>query len=408
MQLTITSEQRLYRAPDGSIRTDIAAASYEFWSRYRQVFDSVLVLARVANQSVPRTSPVEGPGVRVYPLSDYLGPTQFLVSRKILRTEVANACATGDALIARVPGAVGDLAIREYRRNQRPFGVYVVADPVEVLKRGVVDHPLRPFLRWYSARILRRWCRESSAVAYVTKQYLQGRYPPASQFTADFSDVDLPAEAFGEPRLFRSPPVPLRLVCVATLSQRYKGIDVLMDAIAVLVRTGLSCHFELVGDGRQRTELERKAEALDIRDAVTFVGQLPDARSIGVHLDSADLFVLPSLTEGLPRALIEAMARGLPCVASSVGGVTELLPHSDLVPPGEPQELARKILEMAGDPDRLSETSARNIKTAFAYRTEATEHRRGEFCSHVLGSAVTRSGAAIEGTPVEVGTKEPR
>jgi phosphatidylinositol alpha-1,6-mannosyltransferase len=387
MRVSIASEQRFFRSIDGTVQTDSAVGSYEYWNRYRHVFDSVVVLARVADRPAPRAAPAEGPGIRVHPLPDYRGFGEYVGKRKALARAVAAACAASDALVARVPGAIGDLAIRDYIRTQRSFGIHVVGDPAEVFRRGVVDHPLRPVLRRRASRNLRRWCREAGSVAYVTRHYLQDRYPATSAFVTHFSDVDLPNDAFAAPRRPQSPPAPLRLISVAVLSQRYKGIDVLFEAIAAL-RQDVACSFELVGDGTLRRELEAKATELGIRDCVTFVGQLSDARAIRERLDHADLFVLPSLTEGLPRALLEAMARGLPCVASAVGGVTELLAASDLVSPARPQELARKIAEMGQNPELLAMASARNFQTASDYSTEATERRRAEFCRHIVASAI--------------------
>jgi phosphatidylinositol alpha-1,6-mannosyltransferase len=395
MRVTIASEQRFYRSTDGSIQTDSAVGSYEYWKRYRQVFDSIVVLARVTHESTPLAAPAEGPGVSFHPLPEYFGFGQYIRSRRSLKEEVAKACAASDALIARAPGAISDLAITECIATQKPFGVYVVGDPAEVFRRGVVNHPLRPVLRRHTARNLRRWCREATSVAYVTKQYLQQRYPPASQFVTHFSDVHLPDEAFAQPRRPSVPPMPIRLISVAVLSQRYKGIDVLLEAIASLKQRNVPCSFDLVGDGAQRPELERKAVELGIRDSVTLAGHLSDARAIRNHLDRADLFILPSLTEGLPRALIEAMARGLPCVASSVGGVTELLSASDVVPPGDPQKLANKILDISRDPEHLARASATNLRIASEFSTEATQTRRTEFCSHILDSVVARSRSSV-------------
>jgi phosphatidylinositol alpha-1,6-mannosyltransferase len=395
MRVAITSEQRFFCSSDGSIRTDSAVGSYDYWDVFRQTFDSVVVLARVAPELTPLEAAVEGPGVHVEPLPDYVGFGQYLRCRRSVKEQVAKACADNDVLIARAPGALSDLAISEYIARQKPFGVYVVGDPADVFRRGIVDHPLRPLLRRHAARNLRRWCREATSVAYVTKQYLQRRYPPASQFVTHFSDVQLPDEAFAQPRRPSKPPVPIRLISVAVLSRPYKGIDVLLEAIAALKQRNVPCMFDLVGDGTLRPELERKAVELGIRDAVTLAGQLFDAQAIREHLDCADIFILPSLTEGLPRALIEAMARGLPCIASSVGGVTELLAVSDVVPPGDPHKLADKILEIGRDPEHLAQASAANLRIASEFRTDATQTRQREFCSHILDAAVARSRTSV-------------
>ena len=100
-------------------------------------------------------------------------------------------------------------------------------------------------------------------------------------------------------------------------------------------------------------------------------------------LDSADLFVLPSRTEGLPRALVEAMARALPCIGSAVGGIPELLDASDLVPAGDSAALAAKIQEVLRDPLRMEKMSRRNLAGAQEFVDSVLAERRRRFYQHV-------------------------
>jgi len=81
--------------------------------------------------------------------------------------------------------------------------------------------------------------------------------------------------------------------------------------------------------------------------------------------------------------MIEAMARGLPCLGSQVGGIPELLPPENLVPPGDAGALARKIAEVVADSGRLARMSARNLDDATGYREEALTGRRRSFYRHV-------------------------
>jgi glycosyltransferase involved in cell wall biosynthesis len=87
---------------------------------------------------------------------------------------------------------------------------------------------------------------------------------------------------------------------------------------------------------------------------------------------------MPSRMEGLPRAMIEAMARALPCLGSTVGGIPELLSSEDLVAVGDAPGLAKKIHEVLADPARMSRMSARNLEKAREY-AEAPGERRLAF-----------------------------
>jgi len=291
----------------------------------------------------------------------------------------------------------------QLRREGRPYGVEVVGDPYEVFAPGVVEHPLRPFFRWWFSRKLRRQCAGACAAAYVTEHSLQGRYPPSGGvystyyssvelpddayssslggvFSTYYSDVELPEDAFvlsNRDSRMRRPSI--RIISVGSLEQLYKAPDVLLDAVGRCVREGLDLELVWVGGGKHQPQLEAQVRLLGLDSRVRFLGQVPAGEAVRAELDRADLFVLASRTEGLPRAMIEAMARALPCIGSTVGGIPELLPAEDLVPPGDSGALAAKIRDVVGNHERMARTSARNLGKARDYREEVLRERRTEF-----------------------------
>lgn len=122
-----------------------------------------------------------------------------------------------------------------------------------------------------------------------------------------------------------------------------KGIDVLLDALALIARTGRRFNFALVGDGPLREALRRRAVKLGLVAQVRFVGARP-LEELPAWYRAADLLVLPSRSEGVPNVLLEAMACGTPLVASRVGGIPEIAPADALVEPGDPAMLAERIV----------------------------------------------------------------
>jgi glycosyltransferase involved in cell wall biosynthesis len=258
-----------------------------------------------------------------------------------------------------------------------------------------VTHPLRPYFRWSYTRAQRQQVARAAAVAYVTEHALQRRYPASVEaYTTHYSSVELGKETFVDrPRFERAHDGAVRLVTVGSFAHMYKGTDVLLHAVAICRDRGCPARLTIIGEGRHRPEMEALAVELRIADHVDILGQLPSSAAVRAELDRADLFVLASRTEGLPRAMIEAMARGLPCVGTTVGGIPELLPAGVMVPPDDADALAAGIIEMARHPERRATEGQRNLDQAREYRSDILAARRIAFWS----SLRERTEAWLEG-----------
>jgi glycosyltransferase involved in cell wall biosynthesis len=385
LDVVVVLEYRFDRTPDGAVWTQ-TGCSYPFWQRYLTVFGGVRVVARVRDveRVAGKSDRVDGPGVAVAAVPYYIGPRQYLAVAKKVRQAIRSVVGDNDdAVLLRVPSQLATVVMPHVRRRGRPYGVEVLGDPFDVFAPGAVRHPLRPFFRWWFTRQLRRQCAGACAALYVTRQTLQRRYP-CPGYSVGVSDVELPEAAFvAAPRAPRPDPRRRRIVTVGSLAQLYKGPDVLIDAVAACVRGGMDVEVVFIGDGKHRPELEQRAAERSIADRTTFLGQLQAGEAVRAELDRSDLFVLPSRTEGLPRAMIEAMARGLPCIGSSVGGIPELLPPEALVAPGDADDLARKITSVLADPDKMAEMSAANLALARTYRDEVLSGLRTGLYDHL-------------------------
>jgi len=387
MNVVITLDHHYFRTPDGTVWTH-GVHAYPLWKRYLSVFDGVKVVARVRDVAQPQAnwSAAVGTGVAISGLPDYRGPWQYLTKSVSVREAIRKAVDPRDAVIMRVSSHIAGCLEPFLARRGQPYGVEVINDPFDLFAPKALDYRLRPLFRWEFRRQLRRQCERAGAAAYVTDRALQSRYP-CPRFTAGVSDVEIPPEALrAEPRFFprgNDSGLEFRLITVGTLEQMCKAPDVLIQATAQCASAGLNVTLRVAGDGKHRNELERLAARLGIAGRVHFLGELPAGASVRDALDSSDVFVLPSRSEGLPRALVEAMARSLPCVASAVGGIPELLAAEDLVPPADPPSLARKLIEVLRDPNRLNSMSVRNRRRAADFQEDRLATRRNEFFREV-------------------------
>lgn len=383
MNVVVTTEGHFHRTPDGDVWS-AGPMVYAFWERYLGQFSEVEVVARV--QDIDHAGSgfrrADGDRVRFLGLPDYVGPVGYAVNRREIQEVAREAANRPAAILLRVGCSQTAAAVERAARSMgKPFGVEVITDPYEVFAPGAVRHPLRPYFRQKFMRDLQRQCREAAALAYVTERSLQQRYPANHQgFATHFSDVLVDDSAYAEhARQVVHPLTSAHIVSVGSMAQAYKGFDVLIDAIHLCVLAGLDLTLTLVGDGRHRRELEVQVDNLGLTDRVTFTGQLPSGDSVRAQLDAADIFVLASRTEGLPRVVIEAMARGLPCIGTDVGGIPELLASRDLVPSESSRALAERIQQFCANPIRLSTAAERNLLRSHDFEEASLAKKRTEF-----------------------------
>lgn len=388
MRVMVTFEHRFIRTPDGHIYTR-GTVDYGFLTRYLAVFDEVIVFSRVEDtDEVPQARKrADGPNVSFFALPYYFGLMGFLKKYPKLRATAKRAVGAADAFILRT-GPAGTLLWNCLMKKNIPYGIEVVADPWEGLSAGNVKTKLRLFIRLKTTWDFRRQCRYASVASYVTKSTLQKRYPPKC-WSTHYSTIDLPAETILDKsvvgqRMARieakiKAGEPLRICFVGAMSQSYKSPDILISSISNCIKKGINLELVLLGDGVCRPKFEEHAKMLGVEDRVHFLGNVPAGQAVYDQLDEADVFVLPSRTEGLPRSVIEAMARGLPCIASNVGGIPELLEKEEMFTLGKVEPLAKKIEEVINDRAKLKQMAERNLEKAHEYCIDVLNERRQKF-----------------------------
>jgi L-malate glycosyltransferase len=392
LKALVTLEDHLWRGTDGCIRGH-GPTGYSIWSELLDSFEQVVLLARVGNRNDSSTggNKVEGPSVSVRELPDYLGPWNYLLTLPSLRSRVREAVAQSDTYLIRVPGLIGRLAWQEIRRLKRPYAAEVMSDPWDTMSLGSMPSPFRPLYREIAARNLRMICENAVATLYWSSGIMCQRYPSADDactcvaprifLNGGYASPERMHERFreidsGNGRVWR-------IGFVGSFAQLYKGGDTLLRSLALCLGLGASLEASFIGEGRYREKIELLSRDLLVEQNVNFLGQLDFGAPVSDFLDCVDLFVMPSRAEGLPRALVEAMARGCPCIGSNVGGIPELLDPDDLVPANDPKALAQKIMEVTADPRRMKAMSVRNLARAKQYDPEILKAKRREFYQYV-------------------------
>jgi len=198
-----------------------------------------------------------------------------------------------------------------------------------------------PLRRRVAFRLLARMTTHLLTVCDAARQMLVREFGwPAGKVRVIPNGVDLAKFCPGPDQ--RRVSGRLLIGCIGGLTA-VKNHGLMLRALAGLVERGADCELRIAGEGPERPMLEGLAAELGIASRVVFAGQVADVPAL---LRQFDLFVLPSASEAHPNALLEAMACGVPCVATDVGGVAEVLDSGAcglVVPPGDPEALANAL-----------------------------------------------------------------
>ena len=233
---------------------------------------------------------------------------------------------------------------------------HLVADPAPLPTEGRgVKSLVRRLFGWrtrymFGKRLQGHFLDVTVAVSEAVRDRLVGEYhyPPGKTHTI-YNGVDL--ESFKKGRAFDvsrvdgkllQPDKRVQIICVARLSSA-KRIDVLLESLAILIKGRTDWVCTVIGGGPLEKELKDTAQALGLSYYVRFIGHVEDVHP---YMEAADLAVLSSDKEGLPLSLVEAMACGLPCVVTDVGGNREIVKHGTtglVVEAGSPKQLADGI-----------------------------------------------------------------
>lgn len=227
----------------------------------------------------------------------------------------------------------------------------------------------------------RLMARDAVQATYVTSEALQKRYPCASGKMIGVSNVQLSAldDSILTKRLKkiqnRQSSDTIVLGTAAFLDVKWKGQYLVIKALAELKRQGYTnFRYELLGMGTGQ-ELIKLAESLGVKDEVKVIGAVPHSK-VFEWLDSLDIYIQPSFQEGLCRAIIEAMSRGLPVVCSNTGGNYELIDNDYIFDCGDYNKMSSLLINIQ---DHLSEQSKKNFEESKKYEKSMLDSRRKAF-----------------------------
>jgi glycosyltransferase involved in cell wall biosynthesis len=214
--------------------------------------------------------------------------------------------------------------------------------------------------------LLNRFNKIIAISAEVKREILAMRIPSEKVFLIDNGiDIGRFEKRFDREKIRRKFGIPLqgKVICTVGRLSSEKGHLTLLAAAKKILNTHPPLYFVIAGEGALKTELMNETKKLRIDDHFIFTGMVDDIPAL---LSVSDIFVLPSLTEGLPMALLEAMAAKKPVIASRVGSIPEVLSANGaglLVPPANSQELEKSILDLLNNQQKADEMAENGYRT---------------------------------------------
>lgn len=386
MNLLYVSEHRFIKSLNGEIYTT-GQMGEKYFSRFKNSFKRVTVIGLCEDETHSnRIKRVE----RINCESDFLryhlirkSPNQMFgkISDYFKIKKAYKDCLKFyDRVATKAPSLIAGFVSRVAKNNNILCYVELVGCPWDSYWhhsfRGKIIAPIA----WL---ITRKAVKDSPYVVYVTNKYLQDRYPNhnnniscSNVYLEDFNENILNHRVNEIKKLNKKSKIIIGTI--GAINVRYKGQQYMIKALEVLKNEGFSnLEYQLVGGG-DPSYLTSVAKEYNVLEQVKFLGPKPHAE-IFQWLDTITLYVQPSTTEGLPRALIEAMSRGIPAFGAASGGIVELLDSEMIFSNSKNRVHEMCSIIMSLSKEKMIVQAIRNYNESKNYNYTLINKRRNNF-----------------------------
>lgn len=354
----------------------------DVWSRFTENFGDLTVIGRgVKIGDKPHNHTYSNaPNVSFDLFYEIKGGKDYLKYKRQIINKLTPYIQTAEFIVLRLPSSIGVIAAKLCEKYNKKYFVEVVGCAYDSMWYfGNIQGKL---LAGYTARKNRAAIYKASGVVYVTKKYLQERYP---NLKSNINASNVVVESFEADVLTRH----LKLISrgastkkigmIGNIALPYKGYSVLFKALSSLT---FNYRLMIVGGGAPDW-INKLIAKYNLEDKVVLMGRINNREEIYNFLDQLDLYVQPSLTEGLPRSVIEAMSRACPIIASDAGGIPELINKEFVYSVNDYGRLNELLATTLSDIDTLQKLSKENFLNAKEYSFESINERRYQYFNEI-------------------------
>ncbi len=350
---------------------------YSYFEPFMSAFDKVVVVGRRRpldrNLDLRKLNVSSGEGLEFELLADVNSPQNLVRNYKRVNADLKVLVAEADAVVIRAVSDLGWIAYQHARAMGKPLAMEMAACAWDSTWNhghhyGKIYAPVRHLRD-------RAITRNADFTLYVSQSFLQTRYPTNGR-AAVASNVRLRAP---DPEMLRKRLARIDAAehdeisfvgLIGTVGHKLKGIHVALKALAAIERRNSGRFiFRVLGPGNPEP-YRAMAEKLGIGHCVFFDGVVQTGPEVFSWLENVDVYIQPSFQEGVPRATIEAMSMACPVVASTAGGIPELIPEEWLHRPGDAKRLEEALEKMLASRIHQKEAARANFKRAQDYTSD--------------------------------------
>lgn len=365
----------------------VGGLNQDVFNRYIKDKDKIYVYTRKIDikEKPEKLVKVNTENIICEPSNIYHNPLDYYLKYQSIKNEAIRRLKNIDFCVIRLPSFIGSIIYKEAKRIGIPYMVELVSCPWDSLwYYGGIKAKLFAPIMYYKTK---KEIKNSKYVVYVTKEYFQNKYPTKGK-NINCSNVNIEnvSDDILESRVnkIKSSNNTYKIGLMGSLNVKYKGQDTAIKAISLLKnKFNIELHFLGSGDKENWIDLIKQ---YGVENSVFFDGTLPAGDPVYNWLDNMDIYLQPSLTEGLPRSVIEAMSRGCPVIGTEAGGIPELLQKELVIKKKDYKDLAIKIEKLLNDKKMMEKIAKENLEEAKKYNKSLLNEKRRKFIEEVYNN----------------------
>ena len=367
----------------------LPAYGYSYWEKYLERFDSLLIIGEPVKSYLINGSLVELQDNRIsVVIVDPIERPKDIFKTKSVRNELEKIIKNSDCIMVKPSCRRGIISIKLCQKYNIPFFVELTGDVDKTLSER---HNLIYFLygKFLYHRI-KKSIKKCQFGLYVTEQYLQRRYPISGEMCG-CTDAIIPiaGDDVLSKRLEKivSLDKNINIGLIGYYHDKRKGIDLALKAISILkYKYNIEINLHILGTGEQvdRDKWYDFSKKISVDDLLYFDKPRIGSLEVAKWIDTMDLIILPSRSEGFPRAIAESMSRACPTITSNVCGLEEMVDKKWQHKCNDYKELAQMILEMISDKKNMEEAALFNFNKSKNYSFDYLLKKRNTFFNNFI------------------------